>query len=124
MARISRRRIVLTTRFALAGVAFVRWAFDRVEVEGTSMVPTFAPGDRLLLVRRWRDVRPGDLVTLPDPRDATVRLVKRVSSVGDEGVEVHGDADSDSTDSRTFGPVPAASITHLVVKRYGTKTAP
>jgi nickel-type superoxide dismutase maturation protease len=124
MARLSRRRVVLAVR-AIAGiVAISRWVFDRVEVDGGSMLPTYATGDRLLLIRRWRPVRPGDLVAFPDPRDDGRRLVKRVSSTRGSDVEVAGDNASASTDSRDFGLVPASAITHFVVRRYATRTAP
>lgn len=82
------------------------------------MLPTFAQGDRLLLVRRWRALRPGDLVAFDDPRGEGRRLVKRVESVHGEVVEVRGDSAGSSTDSRSFGAVPSSSISHLVVRRY------
>ena len=115
---------MLTGRAVLAGVAFTRWAFARAEVEGTSMLPTFAPGDRLLLVRRWRPPRSGDLVALDDPREGGRRLVKRVESVHGEDVEVRGDSPDASTDSRAFGTVPCSSVTHFVVRRYAAGLAP
>jgi nickel-type superoxide dismutase maturation protease len=124
MARLSRRRVVLAVRVALAGVALARWAFDRVEVEGASMLPTFTEGDRLLLVRRCRALRTGDLVCFADPREEGRRLVKRVSSLHGDDVEVRGDNPGSSTDSRDFGPIPASSVTHLVARRYLARTAP
>jgi signal peptidase I len=124
MARLSRRRAIVVVRLVVAAVAVSRWIFDRVEVEGGSMLPTFAPGDRLLLVRRWRPVRTGDLVIVPDPRDEARRLVKRARATHGDDVEVLGDNAEASTDSRAFGPVPASSITYFVVRRYATRTAP
>ena len=100
------------------------WAFDRVVVNGTSMSPTFHPGDRLLLVRRLRPVREGDLVALDDPRGTGLRLVKRVVAIRGDQVEVAGDNEAGSTDSRTFGPVATKSISYLVVRRYATGGAP
>jgi nickel-type superoxide dismutase maturation protease len=108
----------------VASVPLCRWAFDRIEVQGSSMEPTFAPGDRLLLVRRVRRVHLGDVVVLEDPRGSGRRLVKRVASVLGDEVAVLGDNPAASTDSRTFGSVPLASIHHLVVRRYGTGARP
>jgi nickel-type superoxide dismutase maturation protease len=88
-----------------------------VEVAGTSMLPTLQPGDRLL-VRRGRRARPGDLVVLPDPRDAARVLVKRVRATRTHGVEVAGDNLGASTDSRTFGVVPRSSVLGRAVYRY------
>lgn len=106
-------------RSGMVLVGVVRWAFDRVEVEGDSMAPTFRAGDRLLLARRWRPLRVGDLVVLDDPRGGR-RLVKRVAAVRGTEVEVRGDNDEGSTDSRQFGIVEAASISHLVLRRYAS----
>ena len=90
---------------------------ERVAVEGDSMLPTLLPGDRLVVVRR-RQARPGDLVTVPDPRHPTRVMVKRVARVGPAGVVVRGDNPHASTDSRRFGPVPTASVRGRVVYRY------
>jgi signal peptidase I len=89
-----------------------------VVVVGTSMAPTYRPGDRLLLVRRLRRLRVGDLVAFDDPRGSGRRLVKRVQVVRGDLVNVVGDNVTSSTDSRDFGPVPASVIRHLVIRRY------
>jgi len=106
---------------AVVGAAW--WVLDRVEVVGASMSPTYEEGDRLLLVRRYRALRPGDLVALRDPRDASRTLVKRVVDVDGDGVTVRGDNGAASTDSRAFGAVPARAVTHLVAKRYHAASA-
>ncbi|MEA2825633.1 MAG: hypothetical protein QOG43_72 [Actinomycetota bacterium] len=100
-----------------AVVTFLARRITRVAVEGDSMLPTLLPGDRLVVVRRRRS-RPGDLVTVPDPRDPGRVMVKRVAQVTSEGVVVRGDNPHASTDSRQFGPVPAPSIRGRVVYRY------
>ena len=89
----------------------------RVEVVGASMAPTLLPGDRLLVVR-WLPHPPGSIVAVPDPRRPERLLVKRVRAVGPAGVEVRGDAEAASTDSRHFGPVPARSVIGRAVWRY------
>jgi nickel-type superoxide dismutase maturation protease len=89
----------------------------RLEVVGPSMRPTLEEGDRLLVVRRGR-ARPGDLVVVPDPRRADRLVVKRVVKASASGLTVRGDNPSASTDSRDFGPVPAASVRGRVVWRY------
>jgi len=111
-------------RLALTLAGVVAWAFERVEVHGSSMSPTFEPGDRLLLVRRFRPLRDGDLVALADPRGGGRRLVKRVVGVDAAGVEVAGDNLEASTDSRAFGRVPVGSVRHLVVRRYARARRP
>ena len=69
------------------------------------MIPSLAPGDRLVVVKLGK-VRSGDLVALKDPGEPGRLLVKRVASVGASGIEVRGDNQVASRDSRSFGPVP------------------
>ena len=104
--------------FVLA-VAWVarRW-LDTVEVRGRSMLPTLAPGDRLLLVRLARPPRPGDVVVVPDPRRPSREIVKRVARVRTSGVDLRGDNPAWSTDGRVFGAVPASGIGWRVAWRY------
>jgi nickel-type superoxide dismutase maturation protease len=90
----------------------------RLEVVGPSMLPTLAPGERVLAVRGARRVRPDDLVVVPDPRLPTRLVVKRVVELSGRTVTVQGDNRGASTDSRTFGPVPAGSVQGRVVYRY------
>lgn len=82
------------------------------------MAPTLSPGDRLV-VRRW-PCRPtvGALVVVADPRVPARPVVKRVAAVGPGGITVHGDNPAASTDSRTYGPVPATAVRGRVVYRY------
>jgi signal peptidase I len=120
MVRLARQRIMRAVRIAAYLGTMLSWAFERVEVKGDSMAPTYQPGDRLLLVRRYRPLRAGDLVAFDDPRGGVGRIVKRVSSVSPAGIEVLGDNADSSTDSRTFGRVPQRSIEYLVVRRYAT----
>ena len=87
----------------------------RVAVEGDSMRPTLEPGDWLLAdpaAFATATPRVGDLVLVPDPREPTRLLVKRVTEVFDEGRElwVSGDAQDASTDSRAFGSVATETL--------------
>lgn len=89
----------------------------RMVVEGTSMVPELAPGDRLIVVRP-RAIVTGDLVAVRDPLVRGRLLVKRVVSACPEGIDVRGDNEGASRDSREFGLVPASSVAGRVVHRY------
>jgi nickel-type superoxide dismutase maturation protease len=112
---------------ALLGLVAVlvasRRALDVVEVEGRSMTPGLQPGDRLLveaLTYRSRPPKIGDVVLASDPRDSARELIKRVAAVDSAGgtVVLAGDAPEASTDSRTFGPIPLATIRWRVAGRY------
>jgi len=86
----------------------------RVVVEGPSMLPTLVPGEEVLALRRWRRVRVGDVVVVPDPRRSGRLLVKRCVARRGRQLDLRGDNPDFSTDSRSFGLVDAASVTHLV----------
>ena len=93
----------------------------RLEVTGPSMLPTLAPGERLLAVRTGiglRRLRPGDLAVFADPREPSRLVVKRVVEVAGESVTVRGDNAGASTDSRQFGPVRSDEIWGRAVYRY------
>ena len=113
------RRLVPAVAAAagLGLVALRRWRPSRLEVVGDSMLPTLAPGDRVLVVAR-RPV-PGDLVAVRDPRARARLLIKRAVEVSAGGrVVLRGDNPDASTDSRDFGPVAASSIAGVAVYRY------
>jgi nickel-type superoxide dismutase maturation protease len=93
----------------------VQFFVRRVVVEGSSMSPTYSPGDRLTAIRRWRRVRTGDVVVVRDPRANERWLLKRcVGRVGSR-LDLRGDNPAASTDSRDFGPVASRSVAYLVV---------
>ena len=91
----------------------------RLVVSGASMLPAYEPGDRLLVGPGGR-LRPGQVVALADPRDGRL-VIKRVRSVLGEAVDVRGDNEAASTDSRAYGPVPVAAIVGRVWYRYGPR---
>ncbi|MEP6469154.1 MAG: nickel-type superoxide dismutase maturation protease [Chloroflexota bacterium] len=108
---------------AVATTLLSRRAVDVVEVHGLSMAPTLMPGDRLVveaLSYRYRLPRPGEIVLAQDPRAPSRELVKRVSWVdaAAASAELMGDAPDTSTDSRTFGVIPLATIRWRVAARY------
>ena len=89
---------------------------------GESMVPTLAPGDRVLVVAGFGPFRPrpraDDLVALVDPRDPKRTMIKRIAGFEGGGVVVRGDNQGQSTDSRHFGPVSRRALRGRVVYRY------
>jgi nickel-type superoxide dismutase maturation protease len=111
-----RPRAVLAPLLAVAAGAVARRWLDVVEVRGLSMIPTLAPGDRLVVAR----LRPrvGDVVLAADPRDARRELVKRVEGINGDRVTLRGDNPVASTDARTFGSIPAAEVRWRVAARY------
>jgi nickel-type superoxide dismutase maturation protease len=82
------------------------------------MLPTFRAGDRLLIGPTLR-VRPGQVVAVTDPRWPRRLLVKRIHAVDPAGIDVRGDNEAASTDSRVFGPIPRSGLAGRVIYRYG-----
>lgn len=132
---------------ALAAVllAVARRVLLVVTVHGASMYPALAPGDRVLVLRAGppaRRPRRGRVVVLRADRVPGAGpgglLVKRVAArAGDpvppgagEGVVpdgrlvVLGDNPEVSTDSRVWGPVPAASVVGVTIGRLPRAAGP
>jgi nickel-type superoxide dismutase maturation protease len=94
---------------------FIEFFVRRVTVEGTSMAPTYLPGERLTAFRRWRRVHEGDVVVVRDPRNPSRWLLKRcVERVGSL-LDLRGDNAQASTDSRDFGLVPIRNVIYIVL---------
>lgn len=111
------RGVLLLLVLIGAAVGARRW-IDVVEVRGRSMAPALHPGDRLLVVRALRTPQIGDVVLAHDPREPGRELIKRVADVTPQGVVLHGDNASASTDARTFGTLPTHGLQWRAVARY------
>ena len=111
-------------RLAFLDVAQRKWlrGVRRVVVEGRSMEPALRPGDTVTALWRWRPLRPGDLVVVRDPREATRWLIKRCQLVPDRRVELRGDNADESTDSRHFGPLRRRDVRWLVLSSSSPKS--
>jgi signal peptidase I len=104
----------------------------RVEVSGRSMEPTLMSGDWVLATRSGR-VGKGSVVVLTHP-SRQVDLVKRVAGTPGDVVDgrvlgpdeyfVVGDNRLESTDGRTFGPIPREAIEGVVRFRYHPRPGP
>jgi len=83
------------------------------------MEPALRAGDWIVVSSLSRPPRVGEIVLVRDPRDAENLMLKRVAAVEDGACTVVGDDPDQSTDSRTFGPVPLANVLARAVFRYG-----
>ncbi len=80
------------------------------------MEPTLCDG-QFVLVDPRRSAEVGDVVVACDPRQPTLEIVKRVHATDVEGLDLRSDNPDHGTDSRTFGPVPAALVEGVVTLR-------
>jgi inner membrane protease subunit 1 len=122
--------VALAGALIVGGTSMVRM-LGRFTVAGDSMRPTLEPGDRLIVGPLGRLPRDAIVIVI-DPRQPERQMAKRIAAVPGEtvvvdGVEISagpgevaviGDNLAASTDSRTFGPVPAGLITARVWYRY------
>jgi hypothetical protein len=120
------RVVGLAAAAALATAAVRR---SLLVVRGPSMRPTLEAGDVVVTLPlppapplpaalRGRLLRPGQLVVLADPQRPDHRIVKRVTEVHPDGLEVRGDDPGWSIDSRVFGRVAPAQVRRLVLGRW------
>jgi signal peptidase I len=106
---------------AAAMIGLARAAFLVVKIDGSSMVPTYRPGEAVLVARWWiaGAIREGDVVvcrlpaSIPGPPGY---LVKRVISMASGQVCIQGDGEC-SYDSRAFGAIPRECVRGRVITR-------
>src|SRR5262245_18533241 len=86
-------------------------------VEGNSMPPALPDGSAVLIDQRAK-IDAGDIVRARHPYKQSVKILKRVDKINIDGTyELVGDNEAESTDSRTFGPIPLKEILGKVVCR-------
>ena len=86
-------------------------------VSGLSMIPTLAPGERLL-VRHNGPIVLGDIAVFEHANQFDVKRVLRIEA---DGVFVQGDNDQVSTDSRSYGLIPFDDVLGTVTYRLWPK---
>ena len=87
------------------------------------MRPTLNPDDRVLVRRTSADTDTpplGAVVVAWHPLRPGLRLIKRLQSVGHDGMILLGDNPSSSTDSRQLGPIPPSALIGIVVARVSS----
>jgi len=86
-------------------------------VSGDSMLPTLKDGEAVMIVAT-KSIKPGDVVLADHPYKTSVKMVKRVHAIDDEGrYSLTGDNPAESTDSRTFGSLSLEYIQGKAVCR-------
>jgi signal peptidase I len=128
------RSVTVVAAVVTGAVIAVGLRRSLVRVRGLSMRPTLKAGDLVLTVPlppvpddeplhglawelRRRLVRSGALVVLSEPGAREHLIIKRVTTVSPEGVDVIGDDPGWSIDSRTFGTVPHRDVRRVVLGR-------
>lgn len=91
----------------------LRLPFGLFRVHGTSMAPTLPVG-RVLIARQWFwRLRPNEVVVF---HHDGVDKIKRIQKIAADRIFVVGDNEPASTDSRSFGWLPKATVIAKVDK--------
>lgn len=94
------------------------------EVSGDSMLPTLKTGDRVLVDPNAK-IAVNDIVLANHPYKKSVRIIKRVAMIDSDGnYFLTGENPDESTDSKTFGKIPARNVLGKVVARMRLPLAP
>lgn len=98
--------------------------FSTIKLSGSSMSPTYLPGDWLLIKKIGSNSHPLKVDTvclIADPERPGIKLLKRVKRVSSPAGRyiywVEGDNPA-STDSRKWGWIAADAITEKLIFRY------
>lgn len=81
------------------------------------MIPTLAPGERLL-VRLDGPIVLGDIVVFNREQQFDIKRILRIEA---DGIFVQGDNDLVSTDSRTYGLIPHENVIGVATYRLWPK---
>jgi len=76
------------------------------KVDGISMEPTILEGDIIIyrpVKSQDEEIVQGSLIVINHPLKENIFLIKRVHFVNDDSLDVRGDNQKESTDSRQFG---------------------
>ena len=99
------------------------FGYEIVKVSGNSMLPSFAPGDRILIKYRASDMQPiyaGDVVLIEREGELMLKRIVRYEIGGHTGqgmVTVEGDNKEESIDSRHWGAIPSRFVKGKVIRK-------
>ena len=85
------------------------------------MQPTLEPGDQVLVdvkAHLRRPLRPSEIVLFRQP-GGQLLMVKRILSIENKALNVRGDNETESSDSRHFGLVPLNRLIGVVCTKIG-----
>jgi signal peptidase I len=103
------------------------FGFEIVQVQGNSMLPAFAAGERVLIKYRTSDLQPihvGEVVMIEREGELMLKRISRYEIGGHTGVgmvSVEGDNKAESIDSRHWGAVPSRFVKAKVIRKLKTK---
>ncbi len=74
--------------FVLLALIFLACSSQPVAVEGTAMKPAFNNGDKILIDKKWNELKRGDVITFLYPKDRSKSYFKRIIGLPGETVEI------------------------------------
>ena len=100
------------------------FGLEIVQVQGNSMLPAFADGDRILIKHRTSDLQPihqGEVVMIEREGELMIKRITRYeigSHTGVGMISVEGDNKEESIDSRHWGAIPSRFVIAKVLKKF------
>ena len=100
------------------------FGYEIVSVEGNSMLPNYAPGDKVLIKWRSSDLQPlhvGEVVVIEREGEQLLKRIVRYEIGGHTGqgmVSVEGDNKDESIDSRHWGAIPSRFVKARVIFKF------
>jgi phage repressor protein C with HTH and peptisase S24 domain len=100
------------------------FGFEVLKVSGNSMLPTYAPGDKVLVKYRNSDLQPihtGEVVLIEREGELMLKRIIRYEIGGHTGqgmVTVEGDNKDESIDSRHWGAIPSRFVKAKVIRKF------
>lgn len=61
-----------------------------IEVKGEAMIPTFNPGDKVLIDEETKEYARGDIIVFSDPKNVSRFLILRIVGLPGERIEIRG----------------------------------
>ena len=99
------------------------FGLEVLKVSGNSMLPSFAPGDKVLIKYRSSDLQPihsGEVVLIERDGELMLKRIVRYEIGGHTGqgmVTVEGDNKKETIDSRHWGAIPSRFVKGKVIRK-------
>ena len=80
--------LVLVLLALVLALTLKTYVAEAYEIKGRSMVPTFANGERVVVLKLFYEIERGDIVIFASNEDATKDLIKRVVALPGEHIRI------------------------------------
>ncbi|HLU47610.1 MAG TPA: signal peptidase I [Planctomycetota bacterium] len=83
--------MILVLTALLLALTLKTYVADAYEIKGSSMLPTFHDGEKVVVLKSFYEVQRGDVIIFSSTEDPSKDLIKRVIGIPGDRVEIEGD---------------------------------